>query len=468
MQANASAAWHPTDMLKAPRMLLSLADRFVESEMPLSASVDAVNSTIPVAVRAMASLQSLFGNAFQADGAPNNTPAEDGFDKAFQADGAPDMMPVQDADQPQPANAPDPPPDRVGVSTETRVKRRGKYDTWQHLKRAQRAAWDPSLTGWLTPKELLISTGFRQWFLFWFLIPCCVVLSRRLSEWSVLTGRHFTVLFIWLLIAAMFNSVVFVSLGTDMAAEWLTGYLLEVMFSVENVFAFHSIAQAFELSKRATQNAMLAVVLAQIAFQFVMYMGVAHYVRSMGWLPYFLGTWLIFLGVEAGREDGESTESFDIKSSTPYKALLWILGDRILPEEGDRLACSTPDGYRITLTGMLAMCLIVADFLLCIDVSLTKIQELDNAFMAFSSSAFASFLVPEFVVMAQELFDKYSLLKYAMSFILIFFGLQMLAVELSLFCLPDLLGCAIIFVVLAVAVALSPQSQASTKELQET
>merc|ERR1719446_1373910 len=138
-----------------------------------------------------------------------------------------------------------------------------------------------------------------------------------------------------------------------------------------------------------------------------------------------------------------------------YRAFSRVLGNRLSPEyeEDGLLMFSVKGRFYFSLLAVVTACLLTVDFLLEIDVTLTKIEELDNEYLAFTSSVVAAFAVPELFFVAVDLFQRYYLLKYGISFVLIFFGTQMLFH--TVFEIPDLLGCAIIIGVMLICMALS-------------
>lgn len=61
---------------------------------------------------------------------------------------------------------------------------------------------------------------------------------------------------------------------------WMDGYILEIVFLVENVFVFHIIVKAFGMPRNMTQKLLFIVVGCQIAFQMVLYMGLGQTLRN--------------------------------------------------------------------------------------------------------------------------------------------------------------------------------------------
>lgn len=297
------------------------------------------------------------------------------------------------------------------------------------------------------------STSFYEWSIFAAALAVFVPLYYYLLDWPSTTRYHATALLIWLALGGVYNALVCVRLGRQAGVMWFTGYLLEFIFSIENVFVFHIVVKAFRTPRRLTQKALFVVICCQIVFEMTFFMGLADQVRSMMILPYALGVWLLYVGYHACCD--ESSEEFDIKDSLIFRMSEVCLGQRLSPVYDDSCAVILIKGGRICVSLLfpLICCLLAVDFILEVDVTLTKIEEIPNEYIAFTSSATAAFAVPELFFVARDLFQRYHLLKYGIGFVLVFFGTQMLLHRF--FQIPDLMGCAIIIMVMVLCMLAS-------------
>lgn len=177
----------------------------------------------------------------------------------------------------------------------------------------------------------------------------------------------------------------------------------------------------------------------------------------MTFLPYVLGTWLVYAGYQAAISEAHA--DINIKETPVYKHLEASFGDRLIGEyvhdENNRhQALVWRDGkLYVTMLGPLLICMIAAAWMLEIDATLTIIEQVENEYVAFSACAVASWCVPELFFVARDLFQRYFLLKYGVAFILVFFGLEMLLHEIIH--IPDIFGVLIILVVMALCMVLS-------------
>jgi tellurite resistance protein TerC len=234
--------------------------------------------------------------------------------------------------------------------------------------------------------------------------------------------------------AVLFGLVIWMRQGESSATLWVSGFILELIFLIENVFVFHCVISAFKLSHKALDNALFVVVGFQVAFQVVFYMGLAATLTHWNVLPYVLGVWLLFVGYQAAFDDSHS--EIDVMETRIVRGARWILGERLLTLDtsGNFMAVDCRSGkHCLTVGGLCVVLLVVADFMLEIDVTLAKIEGLGGVkigpeleYICFSSSAVATFTVPELYFVAREIFARLRGLKYGIAVVIIYLGMQML------------------------------------------
>lgn len=294
-----------------------------------------------------------------------------------------------------------------------------------------------------------------EWLLFAGSLVLFVPLQYILLRASSTKLNHVFSLLVWLVMGLIYNILVWRRLGKEAGLMWFTGYLLELIFSVENVFVFHIVVKAFRTPDFLTSRALSVVIFGQIAFEMVFFMGLAAHLRTFDLLPYILGVWLVYIGFLAARE--EKQHDMRVEETWPFHIIQRCLGDRLhnkYDEIGNGFMLKDDLGrFCASMLVPMTLCLLLVDFLLEVDVALTKIEELPNQYISFTSSAVAAFLVPPLFFVAEDLFRRFALLKYGISFVLIFFGVQMLAHHFIT--IGPLSGCAIIGATMVLCVAFS-------------
>lgn len=241
----------------------------------------------------------------------------------------------------------------------------------------------------------------------------------------------------WILLATAFGLFVFGLNGSDAGLDWVTGYLQELVFSLENIFAYLSIFRAFQTPRKLATKVLGVTVSLQVIFQLFLYEDLARWLRSQALLPFLLGTWLCILGmisIEQVHHAGTHTpmeEPSSIREKWMVRFFHACLGKRLtLNYKGGNLFHWDGDArLHVTLLGPVAMSVLLTDFFMEVDVTLTKIESIDNMFLAFTSSAIAAFAVPVLYFVAQDLFERFELLHYGICFVLVFFGVSLIFEE---------------------------------------
>lgn len=313
-----------------------------------------------------------------------------------------------------------------------------------------------------------------DWCLF-FVAACVAVVYRRFlapaSPHASLMG--------WLALGAVYALVIFLHMGSHHGSNWLAGYFLELIFLVENVFVFHGIGEAFWASPKQVSRCLVLVAWAQIFFDVVFYMGLAEWLRSWIFLPYLLGLWLLSLGVSVlGHEtagspagspvpggsaaaaprdtpSGAASDSSEAPSSPAADMLRNVMGSRLDMDghcDSGFLVLREKE-IRVPILDVVTCVLLLADFFLDIDVVLTKIEQIPNTYVGFSSSALAALMIPELFALSQDMLSCFPLLHYGIGVILCIFGLQMLLQDLLV--IEPLISCALTVLILAACVVTS-------------
>jgi len=335
---------------------------------------------------------------------------------------------------------------------------------WRVIYSTSRAKYDPNAGRDESFYRFIDSVPRTEWLIFGTAMPLMICLHYYLVDWPSTKRYHGLALFIWFGVGGLYLSIVWTRLGYAMATQWVTAYMLELIFSIEDVFVFHVVVSAFKAPTRATQKALFILICCQIAFQGTCYCGFASALRAMVFLPYVLGTWLIYAGYQAAISEAHA--DINIKETAVYKYIHGALGDRLIGEyvhnENNRHQAFVwredpekpgEDKLYVTMLGPLLICMIMAAWMLEIDATLTIIEQIENEYIAFSACAVASWCVPELYFVARDLFQRYFLLKYGVGFILIFFGLEMLLHEFVH--IPDIIGVLIMLIAMAICMVVS-------------
>lgn len=289
--------------------------------------------------------------------------------------------------------------------------------------RFKRKAWNATPGGFL---NFFKSVEVLDWLMISVPIATFLALHYHTLQTPSTKSFHAAAALVWIIAAGLYCYVVFQRFGPTGGVLWLNGYILELVFMIESVLVCHIILQAFRTPKWVNEKALFIVVLFRIVYQMFFFMGFAELVFSGRTLPYILGVWLLYVAFTSAMDDDSS---FDIMDTRVVNLARAMFGDRLSLTKDDNgaLFVNKENKMRLSLVGLMVFCLICVDFLLYVDVALTKIEELQgNAFLCFSSAIWASLCMPELIFVTRDMFRRFPGLKYGISAVLVYTGLQML------------------------------------------
>jgi tellurite resistance protein TerC len=283
------------------------------------------------------------------------------------------------------------------------------------------------------------------------------------DRYPIEQGFNFVTVFVLsVIVGVAFAGLVFKTLGSDKAETWVVGYILELVFSMENVFPFLAVVEGFECPAGLISKSLINLVFVQIIFQAILYLDLALWLESLNFLPYVLGLWLIFLGVSSVTH--EHVPRDDLVKSDGHMhdmqvAVLWkkVLGDRLVANfHAKRFFVTHDKKWCCTLLLPMALTLVLTDFMMEADVTVTKIEAIDagDEVIGWTSSAMAGFCLPPLFYAVRELFERYYAFKYSISFVLFFFGFQLLFENFGLE-VPPLVSIILMLSAMALSIGIS-------------
>lgn len=209
----------------------------------------------------------------------------------------------------------------------------------------------------------------------------------------------------------------------DASLKFITGYLIELSLSVDNIFVIAIIFSSFRIPQKYQHRVLFWGILGAILFRGLMiYFGVLL-INKFSWTTYVFGFFLIFTAFKMlfTKED----DKFEPKKSFVYKALR-----KIIP------VTSQIDGEhffvkkrQITAATPLFVALVVIevmDVIFAIDSVPAILAITSDPFLVFSSNIFAILGLRSMYFFLAHMLNRFAHLEYSLIAILSFVGLKML------------------------------------------
>lgn len=227
---------------------------------------------------------------------------------------------------------------------------------------------------------------------------------------------------VWVGLALAFNTFVFWQFGLGHAKLFLTGYLIELSLSVDNLFVFLLIFTFFKVPKKFQHRVLFWGIMGALVLRMIMIFAGAELVERFHWIIYVFGAFLVYTGLKMfqNTEDNfEPHESAIVRLATKYIRISRHY-------EGDKFFV-VKDGVR---TGTLLLLVLITveftDLVFAVDSIPAIFGITTDRFIVYTSNIFAILGLRTFFFLLAELADRFHFLKYGLAFILTFIGVKML------------------------------------------
>ncbi|MGB3342384.1 MAG: TerC family protein [Aequorivita sp.] len=239
---------------------------------------------------------------------------------------------------------------------------------------------------------------------------------------------------IWVTVALAFSGVIYwlfseglvenpTNLTPKLAVlKYITGYLIELSLSIDNVFVIAVIFSSFAIPKKYQHEVLFYGILGAIVFRALMiFFGVAL-INKFDWIIYVFG---VFLLITAFRMLLHKESEFDPKKSKIYRFLkrLFPISYRM---DGDKFFIKR---MGITAATPLFVALIIielTDILFALDSIPAILAITSDPFIVFSSNILAILGLRSMYFLISRMLTKFRYINYSLVVILAFVGVKMI------------------------------------------
>lgn len=205
--------------------------------------------------------------------------------------------------------------------------------------------------------------------------------------------------------------------------KFITGYLIELSLSVDNIFIIAIIFASFKIPQKYQHRVLFWGILGAIIFRGLMiYFGVIL-INKISWMNYVFGIFLLFTALKMlfTKDD----EDFHPKDSFVYKML-----GKIIPisthMDGEHFFIKENKRNHATPLFVALIVIEVMDMLFALDSVPAILAITSDPFIVFSSNIFAILGLRSMYFFLANMLEKFSYLEYSLIAILSFVGIKML------------------------------------------
>jgi len=270
----------------------------------------------------------------------------------------------------------------------------------------------------------------------WLVLGCTVVAllvfdAIVLQRVAVSTfGCNVALLSFWILVGFGYNAYFAARYGGKIALDWTTGYFLEWLLSMDNLFVFHLIFKTYRTPLALQPMALFYGIVGAIVLRIFFFLFIGELINMVHWLRFVFGALLVYSGIEAATSDDDDEE--DVEDTMAVRFLKYALGSRLIQKYDvatQRLFIIDGGVRKMTLLMHVILCLWVCDVIFAVDSVSAKVAQIPNQYVAYSSSVFAMFGLRAMFVIIKDLVEIFELLKYGICIILCFIGFQLMLAD---------------------------------------
>ncbi len=226
----------------------------------------------------------------------------------------------------------------------------------------------------------------------------------------------------WLLLAFLFALALNHWRGRGEATQFVTGYLIELSLSMDNILVIALIFAAFKVPLALQSPALIWGIFGALTMRGIMIGVGAELIEHFSWVLYIFGIFLVFTGVKMA-----FSRAAEVK---PEKHFLvrWVRKFYPVSDHFEGTRFLTRVNQRRALTPLALVVLLVesSDLIFALDSVPAVFSVTRDAFIVFTSNVFAILGLRSLYFVLAGALDYFRYLKFGLSLVLIFVGAKML------------------------------------------
>ncbi len=261
----------------------------------------------------------------------------------------------------------------------------------------------------------------------------------------------------WISLAAAFAALLFFWQGRQPALEFVTGYVLELSLSVDNLFLFLVIFRYFAVPDAEQHTVLFWGILGAMLMRGIFILAGVSLIHRFHWVLYALGALLIYSGFRLGFA---GSHRVDPAQNGIVKVLRRVLPVTDEYQNGRFLVRNGVRNWRgragLYATPLLIVLVVIetTDVLFAIDSIPAVLAVTLNAFIAYTSNIFAILGLRSLYFAVAGLMKAFRFLHHGLALLLVLVGAKMLAGEHIMVPTPIVLVTVVLILLISIAASL--------------
>lgn len=227
----------------------------------------------------------------------------------------------------------------------------------------------------------------------------------------------------WIGIAFGFGFLIFLYMGRETAAEFMSAYVTEKMLSVDNLFVIMLIFSFFNLEEKYHHKVLFWGILGAIVFRAIFIFVGSYIISQFHWVLYIFGAILLYTGVKLFSQKKEEHIDF-------HKNVVVKFAKKILPfttnHHGGNFIVKEGGKTMFTILFLIVLLVESTDIIFAVDSIPAAFAISQDPFIIFTSNIFAVMGLRALFFLLESVLHKFHHLQKGLAFILIFIGGKMM------------------------------------------
>lgn len=232
--------------------------------------------------------------------------------------------------------------------------------------------------------------------------------------------------------------------------KYITGYLIELSLSADNIFVIAVIFASFKIGQKYQHRVLFWGIIGAVIFRGLMIFFGVLLINKIDWITYVFGAFLVFTAMKMLFKNDD--DEFNPKESFVYKMIGKVIPISHHKDKEHFFIKENNKNYATPL--FVALIVIeVMDMIFAMDSVPAILAITSDPFLVFSSNIFAILGLRSMYFFLANMLEKFSYLEYSLIAILTFVGIKMLIIQHYKF--PEWVSLTFIAVALATGIIVS-------------
>lgn len=253
----------------------------------------------------------------------------------------------------------------------------------------------------------------------------------------------------WIALALAFNVGVYLWQGSEVALEFLAGYLIEKSLSVDNIFVFIMVFAYFQIESIHQHKILFWGILGALVMRAIFIAAGVTLIEQFHWIIYVFGAFLVYTAIKMISHKDKKVDP----ENNPVVKLVCRFMPVAEDHGGGRFFIKQNGKYLATVLFISLVFIETTDVIFAVDSIPAILAVTTDPFIVFTSNVFAILGLRALYFALAGIMKMFHYLHYGLSAILAFVGVKMLLS--GVFHMPIAIALGVIVGILAISIAAS-------------